>query len=387
MTGRILLKKLFKNNRRLRKRSPQRRVFSALFLMVTVVFGVALLVSFLSQFVSPNRIWFAPFLGIPYPYLFVLNALIFLFWLFQWHRYAWVSLLAGLLTMSSMVKYVQCPFAQEVKSEKAFAVLSYNINYFARNDGGDGYSVDSIAHLIRKEKFDIVCLQEFRIEESRFHVDEFEKKISPMKFITSSNDLTSKRRFGTAIFSRYPALNQGYIEFPESANCAVFADIAFSKTQIVRFYCVHFESISFSKSAKRLLSGDALRDTTDTLNLNHTLLGMYRKMRSAYKKRALQVDQLSEHIKSSPYPVVVCGDFNDLPVSYTYNNIRGKLKDPFMSVGHGLMPTFIKAIFPLRIDYILHDPGFEPVEYYSPHVHWSDHYPIALRFNIPSDAV
>lgn len=384
MVKQLHISKLFKKKRQLKRRSPQRKVFSALFFLVTIAFGAALLVSFFSQFISPNRIWFAPFLGIPYPYLFGFNVFIFLFWIFQRHRYAWVSLVAVLLTISSMVKYVQWPFGEERQDSKALQVLSYNINFFARNDGGDGYSVDSIAQLIQKKKFDVVCLQEFRVEETRFHVDDFEKKIYPMKFITASNDLTVKRRFGTAIFSRYPAIHQGYIEFPESANCAVYADIKFSRTEIVRFYCVHFESISFSKNAKRLLSGDALMDKVDTLDINHTLVGMYRKMRSAYQKRALQVDQLSMHIKSSPYPVVVCGDFNDLPVSYTYNTIRGKLKDPFMTVGHGLMPTFIKAIFPLRIDYILHDPDFEPIQYYSPHVHWSDHYPIVLRFNIPS---
>lgn len=373
-----------KRKKPIRKRSPRRRVFSALSLLITVLFGGALVLSFLSQFVSPHRIWFAPFLGIPYPYLFVCNAVFFLFWLLRRHRYAWVSLLAGLITVSSIVKYVQWPFGEEKDAPADLHLLSYNINYFARNDGGDGYSVDSIAQLIRKHRFDVVCLQEFRVEENRFHVDEFEQKIHPLKCLTASNDPSNKRRFGTAIFSRYPAAREAYIEFPESANCAVYADITFPGNKVIRVYCVHFESISFSKDAKRLLSGDALMDDKDTLDINHTLFGMYRKMREAYQKRAVQVDQLSMHIKASPYPVVVCGDFNDLPVSYTYNTIRGELVDPFMAVGHGVMTTFIKAIFPLRIDFILHDASFLPVQYYRPHVHWSDHYPVALRLNLPS---
>ena len=128
-------------------------------------------------------------------------------------------------------------------------------------------------------------------------------------------------------------------------------------------------------------------DDADTVKISRTLSGMYRKMRSAYQKRAAQVDQLSEHIQSSPYPVVVCGDFNDLPVSYTYNTLRGKLQDPFMTVGHGAMPTFIKAIFPLRIDYILHDHSFKAVSFFRQHVHWSDHYPIALYLNMNPDAL
>ena len=196
-----------KSSRRKKRRSPQRRVFSALFLAGTLVFAMALLISFVSQFISPHTIWFAPFLGIPYPYLFVTNVCILIFWLLQLHRYSWVSLCAVLLTMSSMVKYVQWPWGADPSHDGAARILSYNINYFARNDGGEGYSVDSVASLIRKDSFNIVCIQEFRVEENCFHVDEFEKKIAPLKCITASNDPAVKRRFGTAIFSDYPSLS------------------------------------------------------------------------------------------------------------------------------------------------------------------------------------
>jgi endonuclease/exonuclease/phosphatase (EEP) superfamily protein YafD len=42
------------------------------------------------------------------------------------------------------------------------------------------------------------------------------------------------------------------------------------------------------------------------------------KLKEGYIIRSKQVQVMVEHMKNSPYPVLVCGDFNDVPWSYTY---------------------------------------------------------------------
>ena len=85
-------------------------------------------------------------------------------------------------------------------------------------------------------------------------------------------------------------------------------------------------------------------------------------MKRSYKKRAVQVDIIQKHIKKSPYPIIVCGDFNDTPLSYAYNIIKNNLADAFSISAKGIGTSFVK-IPALRIDYILHDAQMKSTNY------------------------
>jgi endonuclease/exonuclease/phosphatase family metal-dependent hydrolase len=109
-------------------------------------------------------------------------------------------------------------------------------------------------------------------------------------------------------------------------------------------------------------------------------------MRQAYIQRAEQVDILAKHIQSSPYPVIVCGDFNDTPVSYTYNKLSKNLQDAFVESGSGIGNTF-RGNFPyVRIDYVLYSPSLKLHHYHTEKVNWSDHFPVMTNFTISETA-
>ncbi len=105
------------------------------------------------------------------------------------------------------------------------------------------------------------------------------------------------------------------------------------------------------------------------------------KFRDALIKRALQVNMITAHIKNCKYPVVVCGDFNDSPFSYTYYELTRNLNDTFKEAGKGLANTYVR-FFPYRIDYILHSNNIEAISFSSPRVDYSDHYPVLGAFKI-----
>ena len=94
--------------------------------------------------------------------------------------------------------------------------------------------------------------------------------------------------------------------------------------------------------------------------------------------RSRQVDELSAHINSSPYPVIICGDFNDPPYSYAYSRISQYLQDTFLEKGKGFGISYNGSFIPYRIDYILHSNYFECLKYSMVRKKLSDHYPIVV---------
>src|SRR5690606_38970774 len=108
-----------------------------------------------------------------------------------------------------------------------------------------------------------------------------------------------------------------------------------------------------------------------------------RRCGEAYVKRAIQADSAARIIAKSPYPVLLCGDFNDLPGSYTYQTMRGNLKDAFAARGRGLGRTYNLFSPTLRIDYVFYDPALlRIIGFQSLATTLSDHNPVIANFEI-----
>jgi endonuclease/exonuclease/phosphatase family metal-dependent hydrolase len=106
-------------------------------------------------------------------------------------------------------------------------------------------------------------------------------------------------------------------------------------------------------------------------------------MKIAYIRRAIQVETVSGVIKSSPYPVVLCGDFNDTPVSYCYRLIDKQLDDTFVKKGKGIGQTHAQMLPLLRLDYIFHSNSMQTIEHKTIDKDYSDHFPVVTRIQLP----
>jgi endonuclease/exonuclease/phosphatase (EEP) superfamily protein YafD len=172
------------------------------------------------------------------------------------------------------------------------------------------------------------------------------------------------------------------IEFNESLNGSMSSDIVIGNDTI-RIYNCHLQSIRLRNDYNDLL--DSLIFNYNEKQLDE-LKDISIRLRQAYIQRARQVDILTAHIASSTYPVIVCGDFNDTPVSYTYKSLSKNKKDVFIESGSGIGTTF-RGNFPyVRIDYILYSPWFKSEYYHAEKVNWSDHYPVRVRFRLGETA-
>jgi len=203
------------------------------------------------------------------------------------------------------------------------------------------------------------------------------KQLKPLHYFYSffPYNVNALKDYGIAVFSKYPIITQKRIITEHTVNITIYCDIVINKDTI-RLYNNHLHSNNFIKNDYDLFDSRLFRyDEHQLAEIKKISV----KLRDAYILRALQVDHVSEHIAHSPYPVLVCGDFNDTPVSYTYRKIRAKLNDAFKESGTGLGQTYIGVFPSYRIDYILYNDAFKAYSYKTVHKVLSDHYPIVAQ--------
>lgn len=352
---------------------------------VNVVAATGLLVAYASVSVSPEKIWIPAFFGLTYPFWVILNVLFVMVWLILKVRYTVLGIAVLLLGMpihkrQSAFRY-EAPGAEYEEGD--IRIMSYNVQLFGLYNWKENKKHrNEMFRFLRKADPDIVCFQEYFYEET----DYFETTDTLVKVLAADNvhfesasSLHGTHHWGAATFSRYPIINRGKIKFEKSrGNICLYSDIKKGKDTL-RIFNVHFESNHLeTEKIEALVKGDSTSRIIAT--------DMFLSLRKSYLRRARQVDMVREAVQSSPYPVVVCGDFNDPPVSYTYSQISEGLTDAFLESGAGFGFTYAGKIPFLRIDYILHDKhikskGFRVINT-SKH---SDHYPVECILSLEKE--
>lgn len=347
-----------------------------------------MLLSYSSTFISPARIWFLAFFGLAYPYILALNLIFMIYWILRLKKQFLFSFLIILIGINNLNNFIPLHFKKsntlETRDDNSqrLKILSYNVRLFNIYKWiSDPGTNQSILNFIRSEKPDIICLQEFYTSDKTDNRPEKIKKFfseTPYNYIHYSFKNGKNTGYGIATFSAYPIINQGVISFPGSTNEAIYTDIVI-QTDTIRIYNNHLQSLKLQRRNYSFL--DTLKFRYDDQQISE-IKDISSKLKTAYIKRSAQVDAISRHIKSSAYPVIVCGDFNDTPVSYSYRKMRKGLKDAFISSGQGTGNTYL-GIFPyFRIDYIFHDGHFKPLAFEKIETHLSDHYPIVGSFEL-----
>jgi exonuclease III len=184
------------------------------------------------------------------------------------------------------------------------------------------------------------------------------------------------RYYGIITFSRFPIIRKGEIIHPGSSSLSIFSDIIIDKDTF-RIFNNQLQSFRLKKMERSFIGEITSPGSTETLDEVKSLSVSLKK---GFVRRSLQAQSLQAQISHSPYPVIVAGDFNDTPVSYSYRKIRKGLNDAFVNSGYGAGFTY-KGNYPAnRIDYILFDNALESKYFEILKVKYSDHYPVAAYF-------
>jgi endonuclease/exonuclease/phosphatase family metal-dependent hydrolase len=312
----------------------------------------------------------------------MLNLLFVVWWFICRKKKALLSLITILLGvfLGTFDTIVKIPQKIRTDTKPQLRLLTYNVNLFGlKYKPEKDYKFKEIADFVNKGGGDIICLQEyFTKDSSRYSEDAFNTSLTRYPFhYVHYNLVKNNQKFGIATYSKHKIVAQGNIGFQNTTNAAIFTDIAMPDSQIIRVYNVHLQSVRMgNKERDLILQEDFLLHHE---NKQQLMVNMYYKIKIALSKRAQQVELVAQHIKTSPFPVIVCGDFNDMPFSYTYRQMRGNLHDGFMDAGRGIMSTYRSFIPSFRIDYTLYDPMFTANAYFCPNVEFSDHYPLICR--------
>jgi endonuclease/exonuclease/phosphatase family metal-dependent hydrolase len=268
-----------------------------------------------------------------------------------------ITLLAGFKQFSVLLAINTNESYKVKKDTSQIRILDWNIRSFhGLSNKRDKEKIDrlSIAEAINTRNPDVVCLQEFNHSNTSDNFSLFNQKY-PYHFFSKDFETGNYGYVaGSIIFSKYPILNSGRIQYPgRNAESLIFADIKINN-RVIRVFTTHLQSFRFNQTDYEGI--DKIKKTQDeALNASKTLV---QKMKIAFTKRGEQARIVRETLDKSPYPSVVCGDFNDVPNSYTYYHIRKDWQDPFLQKSLGIGRTFMGLAPTLRIDYILPDNKF-----------------------------
>jgi len=319
------------------------------------LFAFALLMSLLIPYIPPESFPLLSVLSLVVSPLLLINVLFLLYWVLRVKRQMLMSLIVLLICAVQFNAFyrIDLKSAPPLK-ENSLKVMNYNVRLFNLYNWIPEQTIPAqISTFISEEDPDIISFQEYS------STDKVNLKAYPHKHVVLKKQSPP---FGQAIYSKYPIINKGNLNFNSFGNNAIYADVLKGKDTI-RIYNVHMESLQINAS-----------DIDFDQEASKRLL---KRLSSSFKTQQSQAEILEAHIRKSPHKNIVMADLNNTAFSYIFRKIKGNKNDAFAERGKGLGKTFVIKRIPLRIDFILTDRAFTVNEFHTHTEELSDHFAIS----------
>lgn len=352
---------------------------------IAVICLVMLVLCYLAYWIPPHISKVLPLIGLSYPFVFPAVVLLAVLAAVMRSRVFWILLFILVIGSSHIFTYFQVGVHNEnnesIKSKLHF--MSWNVNLLGFNranklvDLPSALIRDSILSVVEREKPDVLVFQEFLQTVQNNHIAMIKERTGlNFHHVKFSHSVKKGRKTGLVIFSRYPIIQGGQVMFSGSTlNGCIYVDLAIEKDTI-RVYNTHLQSIRFNAE-----DYEYLNDETEELKGAERIV---KRLSRAFQRREGQVYAIRAHMKNCPYPIVVMGDFNDPPMSYTYRKMTEGMVDHFREKGNGMASTYAGKFPNFRIDYILSSEDYGEVESYQTlPIELIDHRPVVSTLNLP----
>ncbi|MBT8287004.1 MAG: endonuclease/exonuclease/phosphatase family protein [Flavobacteriaceae bacterium] len=333
--------------------------FDRVVFLINSIAAALLLFSYILPYVSPRNFAALSVLSLTVPLLLILNVLFLVYWLLKVKKQVLLSLFVLLVGFSYLGSLYKFSSSKKESNSEQLAVMSYNVRLFNVYNWIEEEAIgDKIMRFIQKENPDVISFQEY-------HPD---KDVNSDAYPFKYEKLSGQRmQHGQAIWSKYPFSATGSIEFRDTANNAIYADIV-RDGDTIRIYNVHLQSSGINPGLEPLKDTDSKR--------------LLKRASETFRMQQEQAEQVVIHMQASPHKVIVCGDFNNTAYSYVYNVLKGERTDNWESAGNGFGRTFLFKYFPVRIDFILSDPEFTVDSFRTYDVKLSDHFPVLSKLSL-----
>jgi endonuclease/exonuclease/phosphatase family metal-dependent hydrolase len=341
---------------------------AAMFLTLQVVVSVFTLVGLFGGNVTPVGNTARAMCVYILPILIAANIVLILYWII---RRKWLFLAIPVLTVACCIPYIGTYYQFSLENpqkntQNGLKIASYNVAMFKRETSG--FMAQDILAEMRRQKVDILCMQEYNEISGDQKNSESYKEYFPYQQVGRSD---------MVIFSRYPITGSKTILFEETNNSAMWADINVNGKEF-RVFNVHLETTGINgtlhRASKTMFQQHQEVDKSRLMNAivgNYTLGLMF---------RSGQAITIANEKRESDKPTILCGDFNDVPYSFVYNTVKGDMVDGFKECGAGWMYTYRgMKNKPVRIDYIFHDESIKGLAYYKTDLTYSDHFPVFMK--------
>lgn len=326
---------------------------------VNVIVAVLLLLSFALPFLPPKTFSVLSVLNLGVSFLIIINILFVLYWLVLLKKQFILSLVVVLISYFSFGSLYKFSGIENGGNSNSIRIMNYNVRLFNLYDWIPEKNVETkIVDFIKDEAPDVLSIQEYHPHKN------IDLSFFKYKFEKLSGE---KIKYGQAIFSQFPIVNSGSIEFPDTANNAIFVDVV-KGVDTLRVYNIHLESMRIDTKVESLKKENSER--------------LFNRISKTFKMQQFQTELFLMHKKQCQHKMVICGDFNNTDFSYVYRKIKGELNDTFKQAGQGFGRTYEFKFFPVRIDFIFADKAFNINGFKTYKKHHSDHYPIMTTLSI-----
>jgi endonuclease/exonuclease/phosphatase family metal-dependent hydrolase len=349
--------------------------------ITAVLLSISLLTGMLSPYINPYYFWPAAFFGLAYPVIWFLSLGCTLLMIRRKHWF-YASLLLLMIGAPLMLNHFSLPFRSNKSKPGDYSFVTYNVHGFSGvRDGLSNHDRKMKVHdFINEIKPSVVCMQEYAMKSKNHakYLDNQDVDLNlPYKAVSEYETDTRGTLYCLLIASSHPIKNQGVVFTLDKNAFGMYADIQFPEG-MVRVYNIHLESVKFIGEKKLLRPHKNLGIFKDLLTI---VKGTYRKLRHAFPARAYQAKMIAESIRKCPYPVILAGDFNDTPASYSYRLLHKGLEDAASFRGFGFNRTYAESLYPIRIDQVFVDRRLKTTSYHRKKIYLSDHFPVVSGFS------
>ena len=374
-------------NKKIRWLAPFKLIFNSFLASLNIFFVILFIASAYSDFISPEKNVLFAYLGLAFPVLLFFNICFFAFWIIT-KKWLFTFILVGTFCTCLPPLSRFCPVNLKTEitpDENIIKLLSYNVMSFAYKNHTKE-SPNKIIQYIAESDADIVCLQEYMVSSRQNLMDskDVARALPMYPYIAEINFSTNNKnnyKYGLAVLSKFPITSSKRIPYKSLYNGSSIHEINVHGKKIVLLNN-HLESFKLTTEDRSKYS-DMI--TNVSLESFDELRGsIQQKLGQAFRTRAKQAEIIAKEISNANgYYTIVCGDFNDTPISYACKTVKGPLVDAFEESGLGTGISYNQNFFLFRIDHIFHSSSMNAFNCrVDTRVNQSDHYPIYCYLKI-----